>query len=32
MMDLHKMNEKLRKKNAKLKQRDTNNGLANVNT
>jgi len=32
MMDLYKMNEKLRKKNAKLKQRDTNNGLANVNT
>ena len=31
-MDLFKENDKLRKKNAKLNQRDTNNGLANVNT
>jgi len=31
-MDIHKRYDKLRKTNAKLKQRDTNNGLANVNT
>ena len=31
-MDLHKRLDKVKAENAKLKQRDTNNGLANVNT